>query len=248
MQMQIQMQTKLVIIDLSSFIYRAFYAIAPLTTPTGVQVNAVYGIFSMLQKLFSTYNPTHILIAKDSYKDSFRKKIYPEYKINRQLIPESLIPQFALIESLLEKMNLTSIVIDGHEADDIIGSAVTQWKNDFDQIYIASSDKDLMQFVGDNILLLDGKLEKVYGVEEVIEKMGVAPNMILDYLSIVGDDSDNIPGIKGIGAKGAQKLLNEFNSLENIFNNLDKIINKKMLSSLSEYKSDALLSKQLATI
>ncbi|MBF0360107.1 MAG: DNA polymerase I [Oligoflexia bacterium] len=242
------MNKKLVVIDLSSFIYRAFYAIAPLTTPEGTPVNAVYGIFSMLQKLFSQYNPSHILIARDSRKESFRKKIYPEYKVNRQSVPENLIPQFALIETLIQKMQLRSIVIDGYEADDLIGSVVVQWKSHFEKIYIASSDKDLMQFVDENTFLLDAKLEKIYGKDEVIEKMGVAPSMIVDYLAIVGDDSDNIPGVKGIGSRGGQKLLNEFHSLENILNNLGKITNKKLATSLVQYKEDALLSKKLATI
>ena len=208
------MKSKLIIVDISSFIFRAFYAIRPLHAPDGTPVNAVHGVLSMVLKLLSKYQPTHILMARDTKGGSFRNELYDQYKANRDAPPEDLIPQFDLIKELQDKMNFPSSTVENYEADDIIGSAVVQWKDKFDEIYIASGDKDLMQFVGDNVKMLDTMKDKIYGRDEVFEKMGVYPEQVVDYLSMLGDTSDNIPGMKGIGAKGAAKLLAEHGTLE----------------------------------
>lgn len=242
------MKTRLIIVDISSFIFRAYYAIRPLHAPDGTPVNAVHGIWSMMYKLLSKYQPTHIYLARDSKATTLRKEIYPEYKANRDGPPEDLIPQFDLITKLVDLMGLHNHSIDGREADDLIGSACTQWGDKFDEVYIASGDKDLMQFVGKNIYMLDTMKDKVYARDDVFEKMGVWPEQIVDYLSIVGDSSDNIPGMFGIGAKGAAKLLAEYKTLEGCIENKEKLKGKRVIEAFENHLDKALLSKKLVEI
>lgn len=239
---------KLIVVDISSFIFRAFFAIRSMNAPDGTPVNAVYGVLSMLLKLLASHNPSHIILARDTKDGSFRKQIYPEYKANRGPAPDELIPQFALIEELIEKMKLPNTAIANYEADDIIGSIATQFKDDFDEILIASGDKDLMQFIGGSIKMLDTMKDKTYGREEVLEKMGVYPEQVVDYLSLLGDTSDNIPGVKGIGAKGASKLLAEYKTLDEVIKNIENIANKRAKTALENYKDNAYLSKSLVEI
>ncbi len=239
---------KLIIIDISNFIFRAFFAIRPLHAPDGTPVNAVYGVLSMLHNLIVKYQPTHILVARDTKEGSFRKEIYPEYKANRSEPPDELVPQFALVDELIKVLGLPEIKAANYEADDIIGSVALQWKNDFDEILIASGDKDLMQFVDGPIKMLDTMKEKTYSREDVKDKMGVYPEQIVDYLSLVGDTSDNIPGVAGIGPKGAQNLLEEFGSLENILQNISSIKNKRSQTALMAGPEKATLSKELVKI
>ncbi len=239
---------KLIIIDISNYIFRAFFAIRPLHAPDGTPVNAVYGVLSMLHNLIVKYQPTHILVARDTKEGSFRKEIYVEYKANRSEPPDELVPQFPLVDELIKVLGLPEIKAPNYEADDIIGSVATQWKNDFDEILIASGDKDLMQFVDGPIKMLDTMKEKTYGREDVKEKMGVYPEQIVDYLSLIGDTSDNIPGVTGIGPKGAQNLIEEFGTLENIIANVDKIKNKRAQTALAANTENAILSKRLVNI
>jgi DNA polymerase I len=239
---------KLIVVDVSNFIFRAFFAIRSLNAPDGTPVNAVYGVLNMFLKLFSEHRPTHLLMAKDTSGGSFRNKLYSEYKANRSEPPEDLIPQFALIQELIEKMNVKFALDNNYEADDIIGSSVTQWKDDFDEILIASGDKDLMQFIDGNIKMLDTMKGKTYDEKGVFEKMGVRPDQIVDYLSMVGDSSDNIPGMKGIGAKGAAKLLAEYDTLENCIAHKDEMKGKKLINAFENHLDDAKLSKELIKI
>lgn len=241
-------KNRLIIVDISSFIFRAFYAIRVLHSPEGVPVNAVHGVLSMLLKLLSKYQPTHILLARDTKGGSFRNELYDQYKANRSAPPEELVPQFDLIKQLIDHMGLPSSTVVGFEADDLIGSACVQWKNEFDEILIASGDKDLMQFVGDNIKMLDTMKDKFYDRDGVLEKMGVYPEQIVDYLSMVGDASDNIPGMRGIGAKGAAKLLAEHGTLEKCIEIKDTLKGKKLTTAFGEYLDDGLLSKSLVEI
>lgn len=241
-------KNRLIIVDISSFIFRAFYAIRVLHSPEGVPVNAVHGVLSMLLKLLSKYQPTHILLARDTKGGSFRNELYDQYKANRSAPPEELVPQFDLIKQLIDHMGLPSSTVVGFEADDLIGSACVQWKNEFDEILIASGDKDLMQFVGDNIKMLDTMKDKFYDRDGVLEKMGVYPEQIVDYLSMVGDAPDNIPGMRGIGAKGAAKLLAEHGTLEKCIEIKDTLKGKKLTTAFGEYLDDGLLSKSLVEI
>jgi DNA polymerase-1 len=240
--------TRLIIVDISAFIFRAFYAIRMLNAPDGTPVNAVRGVWSMLQKLLAQYQPTHIVIAKDTKGGSFRNEIYDEYKANRSEPPEELIPQFGLISEMIEKMKLPAIVKDGFEADDVIGSLCVQWENDFDEILIASGDKDLMQFVNEKVKMLDTMKDKIYDEKGVFEKMGVKPNQIVDYLTLVGDSSDNIPGVRGIGAKGAAKLLGDFDTLDNAIEKIEEIAQKRVKTALEKEDGMVDLSRSLVKI
>lgn len=239
---------KLIIIDLSNFIFRAFFAIRPLHSPEGTPVNAVYGVLSMIHNIIVKYQPTHILIARDTKEGSFRKEIYTEYKANRSEPPDDLVPQFALVDELIKVLGLPEIKAANYEADDIIGSVATQWKKNFDEILIASGDKDLMQFVDGPIKMLDTMKEKIYLREDVKDKMGVYPEQIVDYLSLIGDSSDNIPGVAGIGPKGAQNLIEEYGTLDNIIKNAENVKNKRAQTALLANKEMAVLSKRLVEI
>ena len=239
---------RLIIVDVSNFIFRAFFAVRPMHSPEGVPTNAVYGMLTMLLKLLSDHRPTHVFLARDTKGGSFRNELYEAYKANRSEPPEDLIPQFSLIDQLIQKMNLPTFSHENFEADDIIGSACVQWKDQFDEILIASGDKDLMQFVGGGVKLLDTMKDKIYSPDDVEEKMGVRPEQIVDYLSIVGDTSDNIPGMKGIGAVGAAKLLKEYGTFENIIANRDQLKGKKVIEAFTDHLDAGLLSKKLVQI
>lgn len=242
------MEKKLIIVDISSFIFRAFYAIRSLTGPDGTPVNAVHGTLSMILKLLSQYRPTHIVLARDLPGGTFRNEIFPEYKAHRSAPPEELVEQFPLIDAMIEKMGIPTIAIAGYEADDIIASIAVQWKDRFDQVLIATGDKDLMQLVDDKVRILDTMKDIIYDAEAVYEKMGVYPNQIVDYLSIIGDTSDNIPGMKGIGAKGASKILGEYGSLDECVKNSDKFSNKRVKDAFINHLEDGYLSRKLIEI
>ncbi len=242
------MKKRLIIVDISSFIFRAFYAVRLLHSPDGTPVNAIHGVLSMMLKLLEKYQPTHMILARDAKGGSFRNELYTEYKANRSEPPEELVPQFSLIAELVNKMGLPNFILENYEADDIIGSVAVQWGNDFDEILIASGDKDLMQFVNDKVKMVDTMKDKIYDRDGVFEKMGVWPEQIMDYLSMVGDASDNIPGMRGIGAKGAAKLLAEYKTLENCFKNKAEFTNKRVKNAFENHKEDAELSKSLINI
>lgn len=242
------MKKKLIIIDISNYIFRAFFAIRPLHAPDGTPVNAVYGVLSMIHNLIQKYQPTHILVARDTKEGSFRKEIDPNYKANRSEPPDELVPQFPLVDELVKVLRLPEIKIANYEADDIIGSVAVQWKSEFDEVLIASGDKDLMQFVGGPVKMLDTMKEKIYEREDVKDKMGVYPEQIMDFLSLIGDSSDNIPGVAGIGPKGAQNLIEEFGNLDNILANIPNIKNKRNQTALETHRDDAILSRKLVEI
>lgn len=242
-------EKRLVIVDISGFIFRAYYAIRhELSAPDGTPTNAVHGVLSMLQRLFSKFPDSHFYLAKDTKGPTFRHEMYDDYKANRSAPPEDLVPQFALINQMIDKMGLKSHFIKNYEADDLIGSVCVQWKDDFDEIFIASGDKDLMQFVDKQTKMIDTMKDIVYDDQGVFDKMGVWPNQIVDYLSMLGDASDNIPGMKGIGAKGAAKLLDEHGTLEKCIEASPTFKGKKLLNAFENHVEDALLSKKLVEI
>ncbi len=242
------MKKRLIIVDISSFIFRAFFAIRPMSTPDGRPVNSVYGVLSMMIKLINSYQPSHIVLARDTSGGSFRNEIYPEYKANRGPAPEELVPQFEMINRLIEVMQIPNKAMVNYEADDLIGSMAVQYKDAFDEVLIASGDKDLMQFVDDKVKMLDTMKDIIYGPDEVFKKMGVWPSQIMDYLSLLGDSSDNIPGVKGIGAKGASKLLDEHKTLDAVIENIETLTNKRAKTALEKGVDDAYLSRKLVKI
>jgi DNA polymerase-1 len=241
----------LYLIDISSFIFRAFYAVRELSAPDGTPVNAVYGVASMLGKLLDEVQPDYLAIVYDSKEPSFRKELYAEYKANRSAAPDALIPQFDLIEEMIHLFGLPSFRQSGIEADDLIATLRTRWldADPSHRVVIVTGDKDLMALVNSKTMVWDTMKDVHYTPHEVIEKFGVAPNQVRDYLAIVGDASDNIPGIRGIGPKGAEVLLKEFKTLEGILEAAKKgLIKGKKCEQIVEGEKQALLSQDLATL
>ncbi|MGK5081730.1 DNA polymerase I [Bdellovibrionota bacterium FG-1] len=241
----------LYLIDISSFIFRAFFAIRALSNRAGEPTNAVYGVATMLARLVEEAEPQHLAVVYDSKEPSFRKEIYPEYKANRSATPEDLIPQFARIEQLIQGFKMHSFYHSGMEADDLIATLAKRWcalspKN---RVVIVSSDKDLMQLVEDRVVEWDTMSGKVYHSAEVQEKLGVPPESVRDYLGLVGDSSDNIPGVPGVGPKTAQELLKQFGSIDAILQAAEKgEIPGKKGETLKSHAHSARLSAQLATL
>ena len=238
---------RLFIVDSSSLFFRAFYAIRPLTSPTGLPVNAIYGYLSMILKLIKDERPDFLAFCYDLKEPSFRKDIYSEYKSNRSEMPEDLVKQMPHIRKVSEMLGIKSFEKIGFEADDLIGT-LSEWaiKQDL-SVYIVSGDKDFAQIVKDNVFLYDTMKDSKIDSKGVLEKWGVTPDQFIDYLAIVGDSSDNVPGVKGIGPKGAIKLLNEYSTIETLYKNIEKI-EGKVKDKLLENKDNAFLSKILVTI
>ena len=244
------------LIDGSGYIFRAYYALPPLTRKSdGLPVGAVSGFCNMLYKfledsraLDKADRPTHLAVIFDSARKNFRNEIYKDYKANRQDTPEDLIPQFEYIRKAVAAFNIPSIELLNYEADDLIATYKDQANKKNIKVTIISSDKDLMQLVDDNTFMFDAMKEKYIGKEEVKEKFGVYPDKVIDVQSLAGDSSDNIPGVPGIGVKTAAELVNEFGSLENLLANIDKIKQPKRKQTLLDNKSKALISKQLVTL
>lgn len=248
------MQKKIMLIDGNSIINRAFYALPVLTNKNGEYTNGVYGFLNILLKFIEEEKPTYIGIAFDLPKPTFRSEKYEAYKGNRKSMPDELRPQIPLMKSLLEKMNIPTFEIEGFEADDILGTlAVDATKNNIDAV-IVSGDRDLLQVARDNIKIKipktkGGKTEvEEYFEKDVIEKIGVTPKEYIDVKALMGDTSDNIPGVPSIGEKTAIKIISEYKSLENAILNAENIKPKKASENLIQFKEQAVMSKELATI
>jgi DNA polymerase-1 len=237
---------KIFLIDISSFIFRAFFAIRLLTNSKGQPVNAVYGVMSMLLKLIEEHKPEAMVCVFDTSAPSFRKEIFHDYKANRGEPPEDLKPQFSLIEKAVDALAIKRIAISGFEADDIIATLVKKFK-DF-EVVIVTGDKDLMQLVNEHVFILDTMKDVLYTPEAVKNKMGVEPKQIPDLLGLMGDASDNIPGVKGVGAKTAVELIEKFGSIENLYENINELKEGKRKETILENKENAFLSKKLATV
>ncbi|EQA35438.1 DNA-directed DNA polymerase [Leptospira inadai serovar Lyme str. 10] len=247
---------RLLIIDGHAFAFRAYYAFAAThltNSKTGQPSGAVFGFFRMLFKLFEDYTPTHVAMTFDPGGPLERGTTYADYKANRKPMPEDLRPQLHEIMDTLEKLGFKVLRVQGHEADDVIGTLTETYKSKAKEILIFSGDKDLYQLLEKkNIKMLRGKK----GVTEFVEidsswvkqELGVDVKQIPDYMGIVGDTSDNIPGVKGIGDKGASKLLQEYKNLEGIYKNIEEIRNGSVKTKLLEHKQNAFLSRDLATI
>ncbi len=239
---------KIALIDGYGFVFRAYHSLPPLTRPDGTPVGAVYGFTNMLIKLLAGLDVTHAAIVFDSGSKTFRNDIFPKYKANRPPCPEELIPQFPIVREAAESLNLTILEKAGFEADDIIATIARQYSSPENKVLIVSSDKDLMQLVNENVVMYDAMKNKMISDAEVKEKFFVAPNQVLDVLSLMGDTSDNIPGVKGIGPKTAAELIQQFGTLENIFANLDQIKQDKRRQLLSDGVENAKISKILAAL
>ena len=244
------------LIDGSGYIFRAYYALPPLSRKSdGLPTGAVSGFCSMLFKLLedsradeSKEKPTHFAVIFDSAKKNFRNEIYKDYKANRTEAPEDLAPQFEYIRKSVKAFNLPSIELINYEADDLIATYVKEISKLGAKVTVISSDKDLMQLVSKSIRLYDPMKNKLIGEKEVIEKFGVKPNQVIDVQSLAGDTSDNIPGVPGIGVKTASELINKYGDLDNLLKKASEIKQNKRRETLLQNSDKAILSKKLVTL
>ena len=244
------------LVDGSGYIFRAYYALPPLSRKSdGLPTGAVSGFSNMLFKLLedsrsddSKNKPTHFAVIFDSARKNFRNEIYKDYKANRSDPPEDLAPQFEYIRKAVEAFNVPSIEQLNYEADDLIATYAKQIIDAGAKVTVISSDKDLMQLVSKNIRLYDPMKSKVIGEKEVHEKFGVKPTQVIDVQSLAGDSSDNIPGVPGIGIKTAAELINKYKNLETLLKKAEEIPQKKRKQTIIENKESALISKKLVTL
>ncbi|HCT9005800.1 TPA: DNA polymerase I [Staphylococcus aureus] len=244
---------KLVLIDGNSLSFRAFYALPLLSNKAGIHTNAVYGFAMLLEKILKEEKPNHFLVAFDAGKTTFRHEKYSEYKGGRQKTPPELSEQFPYIRQLLDAYHIKRYELDNYEADDIIGTLSKEADKAGFQTIIITGDRDLTQLATDNVTIYYTKKGVTdvdhYTPDFIAEKYnGLTPNQIIDMKGLMGDTSDNIPGVAGVGEKTAIKLLNQFDTVEGVYEHLDEISGKKLKEKLQNNKEDALMSKELATI
>ena len=245
---------KFIIIDAMAMAYRAYFAFIsrPLTTKKGEPTSAVYGFLNQLLKILEENKPDYIAVAFDSKEKTFRHERYDKYKSSREAMPDDMIPQLGRIKDIIDALKIPLYILPGFEADDIIGTAVKRAEKKGMISYVITPDKDYNQMVTNKVKLIKaGKsLDEIviYDVSKVKEEFGFAPKQMIDYLALIGDKSDDIPGIAGIGPKTAIPLIQEFGTIEGIYKNINKIEKEGLRNKLVEGKENAFLSKELATI
>ncbi|WP_019912006.1 DNA polymerase I [Paenibacillus sp. HW567] len=242
---------KLILIDGNNIIYRAFFAMPPLTNTAGQQTNAVYGFTTMLLRLIEEHKPSHMIVAFDAGKITFRHEGYEDYKGGRQKTPPELSEQFPMLKELLQNLGVPQFEISGYEADDIIGSISREADEAGRQVMIVSGDKDMLQLASEHTtvaLVRKGVTEvEMFGPQQIRDKYDLTPAQIIDLKGLMGDASDNIPGVPGVGEKTALKLLHQFGSVEGVLAGTDEL-KGKMKEKLEEHADSAVMSKKLATI
>jgi DNA polymerase-1 len=238
----------LLIVDVSGFIFRAYHALPPLSRYDGTPVGALYGFCSMMIKLMKDYPKSPIIAVFDMARKTFRHDIFPNYKSHRPPPPDDLVPQFDLVRQAAESFLFPCIGIDGFEADDIIATIVCRLNPSNQKICIVSSDKDLMQLVSENVFMLDTLKGRTIGAQEVFEKFGVYPDKLRDVLALMGDSSDFVPGVPGIGPKTAAELINQYETLDNLYENLNNMGKSKRKENLENHRNDAFLSRDLVSL
>ncbi|MCK0536779.1 DNA polymerase I [Alcanivorax quisquiliarum] len=247
-------QTPIVLVDGSSYLYRAFHALPPLATSSGQPTGAVRGVASMLRKLLVDYRPTHMAVVFDAKGKTFRDELFEQYKAQRPPMPDELRAQVEPLYRLVTAMGLPLIVEEGVEADDVIGTLALQAGKAGRSVVISTGDKDMAQLVNEHVTLVNTMTGSVLGPDGVLEKFGVPPALIIDLLALMGDKIDNIPGVPGVGEKTALGLLQGIGSMTEIYDNLDKVPElairgaRTLPKKLEEHREQALLSYQLATI
>jgi DNA polymerase-1 len=237
--------SRLVLVDGSGYIFRAFFALPPMTRPDGTPVNAVFGFASMLFKLMTDRPEDDLLVVFDHSRSSFRNEMYENYKANRAEPPPELRPQFSMVRDAARAFGLPVVELEGYEADDLIASYAKAAKAEGRVVEIVSSDKDLMQLVADGVFMFDPMKNKNIGHDEVVERFGVGPEHVRDVLALAGDTSDNVPGVPGIGVKTAAQLINEYGSLEGLLAATGKIKQPKRRETLESNADKARLSYEL---
>ena len=235
----------LLIIDGYGFVFRAYHVQPPLTSPEGQPVGAIYGFTSMLLKLINDFKPEYAVVVLDSKGKNFRHDLFKEYKANRPPAPEDLISQLSIVQKAAEALNFCVLAKEGFEADDIIATIAKNCSYNDHEAVIISSDKDLLQLMDDKIRIYDPVKSKFISADDVLVKFGVLPNKLREVQALMGDSSDNIPGVKGIGPKTASELINNFGNLEGVYASLDKIKSLRQQELLINCKTQAFLSWQL---
>ena len=244
----------LILVDGSSYLYRAFHALPPLTTSKGQPTGAVRGVVSMLRKLRDQYPDSNIVVVFDAKGKTFRDDMYPEYKAQRPPMPDEMREQIEPLHDCVRALGFPMIIHPGVEADDVMGTLALQAAGQGQKCIISTGDKDMAQLVNDHITLVNTMSESTYDRQGVIDKFGVPPELIIDYLAIIGDSSDNIPGVPGVGPKSTTPMLNAIGGLKEIYDNLEAIRElgfrgaKKMPEKLAEHREQAFMSYDLATI
>ncbi|HMA49842.1 MAG TPA: DNA polymerase I [Magnetospirillaceae bacterium] len=241
-------QRQLCLVDGSGFIFRAFHGLPMMNRPDGTPVNAVYGFTTMLMKLLLDNKCSHLAVIFDAGRETFRNKIYPEYKAHRPEPPEELIPQFGLIRDCVKAFGVPSIEIPGFEADDLIATYAKLAVEEGTEVVIWSSDKDLMQLVRDGVSMMDPLKNRAIGPAEVFEKFGVTPDKVIDVQALAGDPTDNVPGVPGIGVKTAATLLDEYGDLDTLLARAGEIKQPKRREVLLNHAEDARISRELVRL
>ncbi|MFQ3307071.1 MAG: DNA polymerase-1 [Candidatus Midichloriaceae bacterium] len=236
------------IVDGYNFVFRAFHSLPPLTTSNQLPIGAVYGFTNMIAKLIDDNNCDHLVVALDSGKKTFRNEIYKEYKAHREEAPEELKKQFPIIREAIEAFGIKSVEVIGYEADDIIASYTKQAVSEGLSVEIVTSDKDLIQLMGENVKIYDPLKKRYLDEEYVVSRYDIPSTKMIDYLSLVGDASDNIPGVKKVGPKTAAKLLSKFKDTEAIYDRINEVEPVRVRELLLASKSEAFLSKKLVRL
>jgi DNA polymerase-1 len=246
--------SKLLLVDGSALLHRAYHAYPPLKTKTGEIVGAVYGVTSILIGALHEVQPTHVMVAWDLPKPTFRHKKYVGYKAQRPKADAEMVEQIPMVKKVIETMGIVQLAEEGYEADDIIGT-LSKLEVDDNDIVILTGDQDTMQLVSDHVRVLTpakgANPPVLYGPDEVFNKYGVHPEQIVDYKALLGDSSDNIPGVAGIGPKGASSLLKMFGSLERIYRDIKEVqvhFGELLAKKLADGKESAILSRELSEI
>ncbi|MGE5627177.1 MAG: DNA polymerase I [Solirubrobacterales bacterium] len=243
---------KLLVLDGNSLMNRAFYALPPLTNSDGLNTNAIYGFTTMLLKMKEEIKPDYIVSTFDKKAPTFRHDEYKEYKAGRKKMPPELAEQFPVVKELLKLLAIDIFEIDGFEADDLIGTLSVYAEKKNIEVFIVTGDKDALQLATDNVKVVitkKGITEKeIYDRKRMVEELGITPKQFIDVKGLMGDTSDNIPGVPGVGEKTAFKLIKEYGCIEEILKNIDNINGKKLKENLQEYSEQAIFSKKLATI
>lgn len=241
---------RLVLVDATAFCYRAFYALKGLSTSFGQPTNAVYGFVNMLNKIAKEKKSQFLAVCFDVSRDTFRQKKFAEYKIQRPPMPDGLVSQMPLIKEIISAYGIDIIEKEGYEADDIIATLASRAKEKGLTTTIISSDKDILQLVDDNTLVVSPSKDEdvLYDKEKVYERFGVSPSQIVDIIALMGDDVDNIPGVAGIGEKTAVELIKSFESMEGLLNNIDKVKSQKLKGLLKDNIDKIKLSRELAVL
>ena len=247
-------ENPLILVDGSSYLYRAYHAFPPLTNSAGEPTGAMYGVLNMLKSLLMQYQPSHVAVVFDAKGKTFRDELFENYKSHRPPMPDDLRAQIAPLHEMVKAMGLPLLAVSGVEADDVIGTLALEAEKQGRAVLISTGDKDMAQLVTPGITLITTMTNTVLGPEEVEQKYGVPPSLIIDFLAMMGDSSDNIPGVPGVGEKTAQALLQGLGGMQSIYDNLDKVAGlsfrgaKTMAAKLEQNRDVAFLSYQLATI